>query len=292
MNPCPQNNKRRSGWNFNIMSTRRLLFFAVGLFIFLGASFLLGANFNNIIELPTRIHKVTPVKEIKKFTIPEGFELRQIADLLSEKGLVDRARFMDCVENGDFSMYPFIKGIPKRPNRLEGYLFPDTYEVYADASEEDIIKKMLDRFSQIFDTTYQARAKEIGMNVDQVVILASMIEREAQLDDERPLVSAVFHNRLKSKQYPLLQSCATVEYVLPQRKAVLSIKDTKIDSPYNTYLHPGLPIGPIASPGQRSIYAALFPADVDYLFFVGNSDGSHIFSKTYEEHKSAMKKVK
>jgi len=226
-----------------------------------------------------------------RFTIPEGYELRQIVQRLSEQHLIDADKFMEEVNNGQFN-YKFLKDVPKSENRLEGYLFPDTYEVYKDATEREIITKMLDRFNEIFNEQYYQRAKELNMSIDEVVTLASIIEREAKLDEERPLVSAVFHNRLNSREYPFLQSCATVQYILKERKPVLSVADTKIESPYNTYLHPGLPIGPIASPGKASIHAALYPEDVDYLFFVANSDGSHIYSRTYEEHLEAMKRVK
>ena len=131
---------------------------------------------------------------------------------------------------------------------------------------------------------YAERAEEMGMTMDEVITLASVIEREAQGDYDRKLVSSVFHNRLKSTDYPYLQSCATVQYVLKERKAVLSVADTKIDSPYNTYINKGLPIGPIASPGEKSIEAALYPEESEYLFFVLGSDGKHHFSKTYSEH--------
>ena len=225
------------------------------------------------------------------FTIPEGFEIQQIAARLADIGLVDEKKFIELAQTGNFN-YPFLKAIPNRKYKLEGYLFPDTYEVYGNATEEEIIEKMLDRFEQIFTKDYYKRAESLGMTVDEVVTLASIIEREAKLDKERPIVSAVFHNRLKSKEYPLLQSCATVQYILGERKPILSVEDTKIDSPYNTYVYPGLPIGPIASPGKASIDAALYPENVDYMFFVANSDGSHIFSKTYQGHLEAMKKTK
>ncbi|MDK2798448.1 MAG: hypothetical protein PWP27_28 [Clostridiales bacterium] len=237
-------------------------------------------------ELQKNVEK----KETKRFTIPEGFEFRQIVEKLANEKLIDKEKFINIAENGDFD-YPFLKNLPKRENRLEGYLFPDTYEVYADATEEDIIKKMLDRFEQVFNQEYYEKAKALNMTVDEVVTLASIIEREAQVDKERPLVSAVFHNRLKSKNYPYLQSCATVQYILKDRKKILTDEDTKTPSPYNTYLHPGLPIGPIASPGKASIHAALYPADVDYLFFVAKDDGTHIYSKTYAEHLKAVSKV-
>lgn len=224
-----------------------------------------------------------------KFTIPEGYELRQIVDKLVEMGLVNREAFINSLNNGKYN-YDFIKDIPDRENKLEGYLFPDTYEVYKDASPEDIINKMLERFSVIYNPDYQKRAKELNMTMDQVITLASIIEREAKLDSERSIISAVFQNRIK--KHMLLQSCATVQYILKERKEVLSYKDVQIDSPYNTYKNPGLPPGPIASPGVKSIEAALYPADVDYLYFVANGDGSHVFSRTYEEHIDAQNKMK
>ena len=119
--------------------------------------------------------------------------------------------------------------------------------------------------------------------MDELVTLASIIEREAGSADKKT-VSSVFHNRILSSEYPYLQSCATVQYVLKERKPVLSTADTQIDSPYNTYINPGLPVGPIASPGEASIAAALFPEDTDYYFFVLGSDGEHHFATTYEEH--------
>ncbi len=226
-----------------------------------------------------------------KITIPEGFEFRQIADRLEEAGLIDRDVFYDLAENEPFD-YDFIRDLPQRENRLEGYLFPDTYLFTKDTdTEKTILDAMLKRFDEVVNTdANRARAQELGMSLDEVVTLASVIEREALGDADRKDVSSVFHNRLKSTEYPYLQSCATVQYVLQERKAVLSEADTKISSPYNTYQNKGLPIGPIASPGAASIEAALYPNQTDYLFFVLGSDGEHHFSKTYEEHLANMKK--
>ncbi|OGO77563.1 MAG: hypothetical protein A2Y23_15720 [Clostridiales bacterium GWB2_37_7] len=128
------------------------------------------------------------------------------------------------------------------------------------------------------------------MTLDQVVILASIIEREAKWDKDRKTISAVFHNRLKKNMK--LESCATVQYLLKDQKPDLTYEDLKVDSPYNTYMYAGLPIGPISSPGAKSIEAALYPDDVDYLFFFVSKDGSHIFSRTYEEHLNAQNKLK
>lgn len=215
-----------------------------------------------------------------RVTIPEGYEIYKIADLLEEKGLIDKDKFYYLVDNGTFD-YEFVKHIPKREMRLEGYLFPDTYDFVAN-DEQGIINEMLGRFEQFYNK-YKEHIDNSYLSMDELITLASIIEREAGSADKN-LVSSVFHNRILSPEYPYLQSCATVQYVLRERKPVLSHADTQIDSPYNTYINPGLPVGPIASPGEEAIAAALFPADTDYFFFVLGSDGVHHFAETYDEH--------
>lgn len=224
-----------------------------------------------------------------RFTMPEGFELRQMADRLEAQGLIDKVEFYDAINKAEFD-YSFIKDIPDREGKLEGYLFPDTYEVFKNATEQEIIDKMLGKFDKVFTEAYRQRAKELNMTFDQVITLASIIEREAKLDKDRKIISGVFHNRLNKKMK--LESCATVQYLLKEQKPVLTYKDLEVDSPYNTYMYVGLPKGPIASPGAASIEAALYPDDVDFLFFFATSDGSHIFSKTYQEHLNAQNKIK
>lgn len=231
------------------------------------------------------LEKNVSFESVAKVTIPEGYELRQIVDLLVSEKIVKREEFLSALEK-DYD-YPFLKGI-NREQRLEGYLFPATYEFAYNASPEDIIKTMLNKFANEFDISMVKRADEIGMSIDQVVILASIIEREAASDDDRGLVSSVFHNRLMADSvYPYLQSCATVQYILKERKPVLSLNDIKIESPYNTYINKGLPVGPIASPGKASMLAALYPIESDYYFFVVDSTGNHVFSRTLEEHNRA-----
>lgn len=219
-----------------------------------------------------------------KFTIPEGFEFAQIVNRLVSNGLIDREKFIQLANYGDFN-YKFLENIPKGENRLEGFLFPDTYQVARDATEEEILKKMLDRFNQVFQESYYQRAQEMDLSINEVITLASIIEREAKLDKERPLVSSVFHNRMR--QNMLLQSCATVQYILGERKENLTLKDIEIDSAYNTYKYKGLPPKPIASPGKPSIEAALYPETTEYLYFVVSKNGAHTFSKTYKEHLKA-----
>lgn len=220
------------------------------------------------------------VVETVRVTIPEGYEIYRTADLLEEKGLIDKDKFYYLIDNGNFD-YAFVNNIPKREMRLEGYLFPDTYE-FVPNDEYGIINEMLRRFEEFY-LKYEDGINNSGMSMDEIITLASIIEREAGSADKK-LVSSVFRNRLGSNAYPYLQSCATVQYVLKERKPVLSLDDTQIDSPYNTYINPGLPIGPIASPGEASIEAALYPEETNYFFFVKGSDGEHHFATTYNEH--------
>lgn len=220
------------------------------------------------------------VTETVRVTIPEGYEIYKVADLLESKGLIDKDKFYYLIDNGNFD-YDFIAEIPEREMRLEGYLFPDTYE-FVPNDEFGIINEMLGRFEEFY-LKYKESIDNSYLSMDEVITLASIIEREAGSADKL-LVSSVFHNRINSTDYPYLQSCATVQYVLKERKPVLSLEDTKIDSPYNTYINKGLPIGPIASPGEESIAAALNPAQTNYYFFVLGSDGQHHFTTTYQEH--------
>lgn len=219
-------------------------------------------------------------KYAKTFTVPEGYELREIALKLEKEGIKSSEEFIRAAnEVYDYDFLP-----PYKEGYLEGYLFPDTYNIDPSLSCTDIVNMMLKRFGEIYIDEYYKRGEEIGMSVQEVIILASIIEREAAVPEERALVSSVFHNRLKSDKYPYLQSCATVQYILEERKDILSNADIAIDSPYNTYKYKGLPPGPIASPGKACIEAALYPADTNYYFFVSNGDGTQTFSETFEEH--------
>ena len=242
------------------------------------------------LELVTNLQKTASFRATVTVMIPEGAELREIIATLDEKNVCSAEELWDAVENHPFD-YDFLQNLPERENRLEGYLFPDTYEFFEQSDAVTVLTKFLDNFEVKFSQELRDRAREIGMSIDEVVTLASIIEREAASDEDRATVSSVFHNRLNSTQYPLLQSCATVQYVLQERKPVLTYDDIKIDSPNNTYLYEGLPIGPIASPGLASIRAALYPETTDYYFFVVTADGTHIFSKTLAEHNAAVKQA-
>lgn len=221
-----------------------------------------------------------PEKEEVTVLIPEGFELRQIADTLEKAGLINKEVFMREIQVGNFD-YDFIAQIPDRENRLEGYLFPDTYKFAKDDSEHNIINTMLANFNKLVIPVYEAA--QTDKTLDEIINLASIVEREAAGDDERKRVASVFVNRLNKNMR--LESCATVQYLLKERKNILSNSDTQIDSPYNTYKNSGLPLGPIASPGLKSIEAALYPEQTNYLYFLATADGSYsLFAETFEQH--------
>lgn len=218
--------------------------------------------------------------------IPEGFNLREIAARLAVEGIADRDRFLTLASDERLvygASSPLTELVGARPTpSLEGYLFPDTYEL-AVGDEALAIRTMVNRFLQVAQEMYLAeRAEAIGMSVHQVVTLASIVEKEAVRDDERPLIAAVFLNRL-AQNMPL-QADPTVKYVMDRPRARLYYVDLQIDSPYNTYRYRGLPPGPIASPGRASLEAVLQPAAVDYLYFVADGRGGHVFSRTFAQH--------
>lgn len=217
--------------------------------------------------------------------IPEGYEARQIAQALSDAGLACADGFMSALDPSLYD-YKFLENLPNRDIKLEGYLFPATYMIPTTYTAQEVVNLMLKTFDNTFKAEYYERAKELGMTVDEVITMASIVERETNADSERAKVAGVFYNRRNAGMK--FQSCATVQYVLGERKPVLSIADTKIDSPYNTYMYPGLPIGPICNPGEECIKAALYPEATDAYYFCLSKSGEHIFSATYEDHVKAM----
>lgn len=230
-------------------------------------------------------------REVVTFTVPEGFSLEQIGDRLDAKGITTKSAFMNAVENGRYG-YKFLDYIPDRNLKLQGYLFPATYEVYADASAEDIVSTMLEKFDQVFKDEYYTQLEKLGMTLDEVVTIASIIEKEVKVPEERPLVSGVIYNRLDINMN--LQMCSTIMYVLDVDRNRVLYSDLEIDSPYNTYRFPGLPVGPIANPGEASLIAALYPDDNNYLYFVLTDPevGSHEFNTTLDGHNAAKNKYK
>ena len=223
------------------------------------------------------------------FTIPEGLTVLEMAAILEEKGLVNREKFLEMTRYPSvslFEQFPILKEIDQNAIEylLEGYLFPDTYEIYSDDSEEDIIGVMLRRLDQVISAVNGERIAETDFSWHEILTIASLIEREVRVDHERKLVAGVIYNRLAIGQR--LEIDATIQYALGENKEFLLYSDLEIESPYNTYRNDGLPPGPIAAPGEASIIAALFPEAVDYYFYNYKYDGTgeHYFSKTYREH--------
>lgn len=218
-----------------------------------------------------------------KVTIPEGFTVRDIARRLEEKGLISEEEFLTLATNAPSS----LRAIVNAPNpNLEGFLFPDTYIFPKGIKGEEIIKAMLENFRR------KAMEKIRGgpLPFYQTLILASMVEKEAKYDDERDLIAGVLLNRLEKDLK--LECDATVQYALPAPKERLTYEDLKVVSPYNTYLHKGLPPTPICNPGLSSILSAVHPRKSPYLFYVARPDGRHIFSRTLQEHLSAIEKAR
>ena len=223
--------------------------------------------------------------QLERLTVPEGLTRHQTAGLIANRGLVDSSRFLTLTENEEF-----IERTGLNAPNLEGYLFPETYFIESDATEEEIIAGMVAEFFRVFADSLFDRLEAVDMSLHQAVTLASMIELEAVVGDERPIISSIFQRRLKFDRR--LESCATVEYALGVHKKRLTNRDLKVDSPYNTYIHRGPPPGPIGSPGRASILAALFPADADSLYFVARGDGTHTFSRTNKEHEAAKRTIR
>lgn len=242
-------------------------------------------------------------------TVPEGYELEDIFRMLEEKQVCDAASLKEAAANYEFD-YWFLQGLPYGDyRRLEGYLYPDTYEFYVDDNAENVLSKFLRNFdNKVTDemredllalneelrtmmmengfTESEAAATELTFH--DVVIVASLVEKETYSAAESGRIASVIYNRLCSKLYPCLNIDATIQYVLPERKDVLTNADKAVISPYNTYTNAGLPVGPIASPGMASLRAALYPMNTDYYFYATEPGGSHHFSETVYEHQAYL----
>jgi len=244
--------------------------------------------------------KLSSYPESIKITFPEGFTTLQIASRLEANGLISSTEFLKAVQSIDLTSYSFIQNHKNRDYRLDGYLFPDTYEFDINASAESIIYKMLNKFDSVFTTESYGKAQNLGLSVDDVVTLASIVEKESKVDSERERIAGVFYNRLRNVTANLacLESSATVKYAYTKQNGVsvnvITEEMLKINDLYNTYLNEGLPPGPICSPSKASIEAVLNLEHHNYYFFYLKSDGSntHIFSKTFAEHQAAEQSQK
>ncbi len=221
-----------------------------------------------------------------RLTIPEGYTVKQIAERVEETGLCTAEEFLEECNNGSFD-YDFLADLPERKYRLEGYLFPDTYFLNEGTTVHDIVDVMLQGFQRMYTEEYQRTAEKSGYSLDEIVTIASMIEKEIKVAEERPTAAGVIYNRLQAGM--TLGIDATVLYAVEKTSGELTATDLETDSPYNTRIRRGLPLGPIASPGASSFQAALYPEDNDYLYYVVEAAGkdNHVFCKTYEEFLAA-----
>jgi len=218
-----------------------------------------------------------------EFTVPEGYSLFEIGALLEQKGFARAADLLAAAGRADL-----VADLSQSARNLEGFLFPDTYRLARGTTADEIARIMVRRFREVY-AAYQPLLSQSALNLHQVVTLASLIEKETSVDAERELISAVFQNRLKKGM--LLQCDPTVIYAAQLKgnyRGTIFQSDLESNSPYNTYRHPGLPPGPIANPGKRSLEAALRPAQSDYLYFVADNRGGHVFSRTLAEHQRAV----
>lgn len=228
-------------------------------------------------------------KEYVMFTIPEGYSIEMIARKLDSEGICLEEDFLEAVTS-EYD-YWFLENIPEDNDikyKLQGFLFPETYAVTEDMTAKDIVNKMLGQFDKCFTDEMKDRMQQLDKDIFTIVTEASIIEREAKVPEERAMISGVIQNRLSIGMK--LQMCPTALYPITDGiydKNFVTIADTQYDSPYNTYVYAGLPVGPIANPGALSLEAALYPVEHEYLFYHTNEekkDGSHIFTKTYQEH--------
>lgn len=226
---------------------------------------------------------------LHRVTVPEGYTLTQIAELLDGMGLARRERLLELATAGArrFSRTT-LEGLPV--DSLEGYLFPDTYHLPRGLDETAVIEHLLDRFDAAVGADLRGAAGARGLTLHQLVTIASLIEREARVAAERPIIAGVIFNRLERGMK--LEIDASVLYALGSHKPVVTYADLEVDSPYNTYRYPGLPPGPIANPGLAAIAAAAAPAETPYLYYVLKPDGTHQFSRTLEEHSRAVRRYR
>ncbi len=218
--------------------------------------------------------------------VPEGRNLYQIADMLEANGMMSRNAFLTIAKQPSPEGADLYRRLGLKSS-LEGYLFPDTYFVTKQTSPYELVSRMVLSFEKAWTPEFAARAKDLGLTRHQVVTLASIIEKETGASLERPLISSVFHNRLK--KHMRLQSDPTTIYGIWTRfNGNLRRSDLTEDTPYNTYARYGLPFGPIGNPGLESLRAALYPEKSEYLYFVSRNDGTHQFTRTFEEHSKAV----
>jgi len=221
----------------------------------------------------------------RTLTIRPGQTIKWLAHRLQKYAYIDSTEFINLSNNKDFA-----DSLGLKQNSFEGYLFASDYEIYERCSPEEAIKIFYNGFNEFYNDSLQVRTKELGFTVHEIITLASIIKGETDKEEEMPRISGVYHNRLRIGMK--LQADPTIQYVLPGGWRRLTFKDLELDSPYNTYKYFGLPPGPINSPGQSAIMAALYPEKNNYLYFVADGTGGHLFGKTLTEHNNNVKKYR
>ncbi len=240
----------------------------------------------------------TGERRIVTIMIPEGYTVDEIIDLFISEGIGTREGFVDAIENGQYD-YEFVKRLDAQPKnesrryRLEGYLFPDTYYFYSDWEETQIINKILDNFDTKLTQEFYTFIDKSDYTLDDFMMIASIIQKEAYFNSDMELVSSVIHNRLEnSNTYPKLECDSTVLYAIREHKTDITQSDLNFDDPYNTYVYDGLMPGPICNPGWSAIYTAFNPADTDYNFFVSRKNGEMLYAETLKGHQANVAKVR
>ena len=256
-------------------------------------------SIKQIVKILTEGNIINNEKEIK---IIEGWNSREISQYFEKEEMFQSEDFLETIgvpmidyrsknNSPAFEKYndqfSFLNDKPEYYG-LEGYLFPDTYRIFNDSTIDDVLLKMLNNFDKKLDSAMRGEIKKQEKTIYEIITMASIIEKEAQKPTERAIVSSVFHNRLKKRMY--LEACTTVKYALEQPTKKVYLNQLEVDSPYNTYKNFGLPPGPICNPGIESIKAAIYPAKTNYYFFVAKPDGSHEFTRNFEEHQKARVK--
>lgn len=236
----------------------------------------------DIKEIVAELTKPVFLKAEEKITFIEGWNIENYNEAILKSNLENKADFLKQSQKNYSEEFSFLKDKPKNKS-LEGYLFPDTYRFYVDIKSDDMIKKMLSNFDKKLSEQMRADISAQGKTIFEIVTMASVIEKEVRSANDMKIVSGIFWNRIKNGQ--ALESCATLAYILGVNKSQYSYEDTRINSPYNTYINRGLPAGPIANPGLKAIEAAIYPEHTAYNYFLTASEtGETIFSKTYQEH--------
>lgn len=223
-----------------------------------------------------------------RVTIPEGLPGWEVSQILEKEEIIKKNDFLALVNDPEIfkEEFSFLLSVES----LEGYLYPDTYYFFIKENEVQVIRKFLLRFQEIVLPLYKEKISRNNLSAEEIIILASIVEKEAQISLEKPIIAAVFHNRLEKGMK--LRADPTVKYALGNFQERLTYEDLTVSSPYNTYVYHGLPPGPICSPGKDSVYAVLYPDEIDYFYFVAKGDGTHKFSDTYEEHLEAVRKYR